>query len=120
MSRIINAFNLTSSPIEKTTVLDPKLSGRKSYYNKAHVLHLTSGANLLKSYDTIVAFTVPTDDGNVGYITRKYSATTSIHQRDFLYQYTGQDVPANQLSDHEASVDDPELDLNTGVSYQTN
>lgn len=94
----INYNKLLDSPISVKRELYPDLSGRKSYYKKAIVYELTNGAKVLRSYDTIVAIYWKDKSGEEYYaINGKYSATTTVHQRDFLYQTAGVDIAPRKL-----------------------
>lgn len=96
----INYDKLMQSPVLSKETLSPNLSGRASYYNKAKIYTLENGVKLLRSYDTIVAFYYQDPKTQEEYyaINGKYSATTTVHQRDFLYQLAGVDIPARNLT----------------------
>lgn len=96
----INYNMLMQSSVLLKEELSPNLSGRASYYNKAVIYTLKNGVKLLRSYDTIVAFYYENPKTQEQYyaINGKYSATTTVHQRDFLYQTAGVNIPARNLN----------------------
>ena len=71
--------------------LEPKYDSRKSFYGKAKVYSDDVGHLLLMSYSTIVAEitdAIATEDGKPSVkVNGWYSATTSRHINDFLYQH---------------------------------
>lgn len=95
----INFNKLLESPVVDQTELIPDLSGRAGYYRKAIVYTLENGLKVLRSYDTLVAvyYKDPATEQEYYAINGKYSATTTVHQRDFLYQEAGVDISARKL-----------------------
>ena len=96
----INFNKLLESPVVDQTELIPDLSGRAGYYHKAIVYTLENGLKVLRSYDTLVAvyYKDPATEQEYYAINGKYSATTTVHQRDFLYQEAGVDINARKLA----------------------
>lgn len=95
----INFNKLLESPVIAIKELTPDLSGRAGYYHKAIVYTLENGLKVLRSYDTLVAvyYKDPATEKEYYAINGKYSATTTVHQRDFLYQEAGVDISARKL-----------------------
>lgn len=95
----INYNKLLESPVLSKESLLPDLSGRASYYGKAVIYTLENGTKVLRSYDTLVAIYYQDPETREEYyaINGKYSSTTTVHQRDFLYQIAGVDIPAKKL-----------------------
>lgn len=104
----LNYIYLLENAINKNNVLNQdelKPLDQKSFCGKAMVIKADPNDSLyknikylLKSYETIVAFTT-TDDKF--YITGKYSPTTTRHQRSFAYGYAGLDIPAKELVNYQ-------------------
>ena len=96
----INYNKLLESPVIDHEELMPDLSGRAGYYRKAIVYTLENGLKVLRSYDTLVAiyYRDPETEQKYYGINGKYSATTTVHQRDFLYQEAGVDISARKLA----------------------
>lgn len=96
----INYNKLLESTVTSQEELIPDLSGRAGYYRKAIVYTLENGLKVLRSYDTLVAvyYKDPATKHEYYAINGKYSATTTVHQRDFLYQEAGVDINARKLA----------------------
>lgn len=104
----LNYIYLLENAVNKHNILDQvelKPLDQKSFYGKAMVIKADPNDSLyknikylLKSYDTIAAFTT-TDDKF--YITGKYSPTTTRHQRSFAYYYAGSNIPAKKLTNYQ-------------------
>ena len=64
----------------------PCLDSRKSFYGKAHIIELASGAVYLESYDTIVC---KIENGQFSRLWSGYSATTQRHVNSFCRMFNG-------------------------------
>ena len=90
--------------IKSIGVLDATHDIRKSFYGKAHVLHMDDGAIALKSYDTVVAVI---RNGKIK-VRGKYSQTTSRHVREFARQeLEDKGIEYNENDLYKYNDDDP-------------
>lgn len=76
----------TKATVKNTSALTPVTRGQKSYCNRAHVITLSNGVRLLKSYDTIVCGI--NTRGHFFRLWAGWSATTAKHVDSFVLTYT--------------------------------
>ena len=63
-------------------------NGRRSFYNKAHIIYTKDDNVFLKSYDTIIC-RVDKTNGNVYRYTDRISNTTCAHIKSFITEFVG-------------------------------
>ena len=65
--------------------LSPRYDSRKSFYGKAHLIHLDNGTTQLQSYDTVVCEIDKA--GNFKMLWDGKTQTTSRHIKEFKRQF---------------------------------